>query len=74
VAKAGFWEEMEFSEEIVLQVGMAFRMEMVSDLLPDVCVRLGEEHLYLCSSTMSGDSSLCHFGKEDSRLCGCDES
>jgi hypothetical protein len=65
---------MAFSAEIVLQVEMAFRMEMVSDLLPYVCVRLGEEHLYLCASSMSGDSSLCHLAKEGSQLIGSEES
>jgi hypothetical protein len=53
---------------------VAFRAETALDRVSDVCVGLVEEHPYLCASSVSGDSSLRHFGKEDSRPCGSVES
>jgi hypothetical protein len=66
--------QVAFRAQMACQVEMAFLAEMASDLVSDVCVGLVEEHPYLCASSVSGDSSLCHFGKEDSRLIGSDES
>ena len=53
---------------------MVLLAEMVSGLVLDVCVRLVQEHLDICTSSVSGDSSLCHFDKEDSSLIDSDES
>jgi hypothetical protein len=53
---------------------MAFRAVMALDHMSDVFVGPVEEQLCLFSSTVTGDSSLCPFGQEDSRPCGFDES
>ena len=53
---------------------VAFREEMESDLVSDVCIKLLEIRPILGTSIMSGDSSEWHCWKEDSRLCGSDES
>jgi hypothetical protein len=66
--------QVAFRAKMAFQAEMVFRAEMASDVVSDVCVGLVEEHPYLCASSMSGDFSLCHFGTEDSRLIGSEES
>jgi hypothetical protein len=66
--------QVVFRAEMAFQVEMAFQAERASDLMSDVCIGLVDEHPYLCASSMSGDSSLCHFAKEGSQLIGSDES
>jgi hypothetical protein len=53
---------------------MTFQAKTASDLVSAVCVRLVEKHPYLCASSVSVNSSLCHFDMEDSRPYGTDES
>jgi len=50
----------------VAQVG--FRAKVPSVLLSAVSFGLVEVHPCLCTSSMSADSVVCHFGKEGSRL------
>ena len=45
---------------------MAFRVEVAIVLVSAVCVSLEQMHPFLCASSVSVDSSLCHFGKEGS--------
>jgi hypothetical protein len=66
--EVAFWTEIAFWTEMVIQAKMA------SDLLLDLWVGLVEDNPYRCPSSESGDSSLCHFGKDDSRPCGSDEA
>jgi len=71
---ANFWFPIFGCTEWDLVALVAFRAEMASNLLLDVCVRLVEDHPFLCAFSVSGDWLLCHFGKEDSRPCGYDKS
>jgi hypothetical protein len=47
---------------------------MVSDLVSDVCVGQVVKHLFRCASSLSRDSSMCHYGKKDSYQGGADKS
>jgi len=38
------------------------------------CVGWAEVHLFLCVSSASADSLLCHFGKEGIRASGFEEA
>jgi hypothetical protein len=60
--------------EMALGTKIVFRADIVSDLESDVFVELVQEHPYLCASSISGNSLLYHFGKEDSHQCCSDES
>jgi hypothetical protein len=47
---------------------------MALNLVTDICIGLVQKHWCLGISSMSGDSSLCDFGKEDSHLGDSEES
>jgi hypothetical protein len=66
--------QVVFRTEMSFHVEMTCRAEMASDLLFDDCIGLVKELPYLCASSVSGDSSLSHFGEEDSGVRGSDES
>jgi len=53
---------------------VTFQVDVELDLVLAVFIRLMEEHPVRCTSSVSGDSSLCHYGKEGSHLFGSDES
>jgi hypothetical protein len=53
---------------------VTFRVEMASDRVSDVCIGLVEEHPFLSTSIVYGDSLVCHCGQEDSRPFGSNES
>jgi len=38
-----------------------------------VCVRLAEVHLFVCTSSVSVDFLLCHFGRVGSHQVDCDK-
>ena len=62
VAQVALWTEM------VIQAEMALLAEVASDMVSDICVGLVQEHLYLCYSSVSVDSLLSDFGKDNSHL------
>jgi hypothetical protein len=47
-------------------VQVAFWAETVSFQISVVCIGVVDVHLFLCTTSMSADSLLCHFGKEGS--------
>jgi hypothetical protein len=53
---------------------VACRAEVESGLESTLCIGRVDVPLFLSVSSMSGDSLLCHFGKEDSRVFGFDEA
>jgi hypothetical protein len=66
--------EWDWVAQVVFRAEMAFRTEMELDLVSNVCIGLVEEHPYSYTSSMSGNSSLGNFAKEDCHPCSSDES